>query len=95
MLRFSPRPRAQREQSLCPMAQLVTFEAFRDLVKLLQLGVADETGIALAEEENIELRAQAQSAAAAEAGVKAPVGPPLPFSAPAGEAMQIYHRFHS
>ena len=86
---------AQRERSLCPGAQLVTFEAFRDLVKLLQLGVADETGIALAEEENIELRAQAQSAAAAEAGVKGPVGPPLPFSAPAGAAMQVYLRFHA
>ena len=73
---------------LCITVQLVTFEAFRDLVKLLQLGVADETGIALAEEENIELRAQAQSAAAAEAGVKGPVGPPLPFSAPAGAATE-------
>ena len=71
----------------------MTFEAFRDLVKLLQLGVADETGIALAEEENIELRAQAQSAAAAEAGVKGPVGPPLPFSAPAGSAMHTHFSF--
>jgi len=65
-------------------AQMVTFEAFRDLVKLLQLGVGDEAGIALAEEENVEARAAAQSAAAAEAASGAPVGPPMPFSAPSG-----------
>lgn len=67
---------------------MVTFEAFRDLVKLLQLGVSDEAGIALAEEENFEVRAQAQSAAALEAGVGAGAGPPLPFAAPAGLALR-------
>ena len=30
-------PRAERERSLCPGAQLVTFEAFRDLVKPLPI----------------------------------------------------------
>ena len=35
-------------------AQLVRFEAFRDLVKLLQLGVAEEAGILLAEDENLD-----------------------------------------
>ena len=50
-------------------AQLVRFEAFRDLVKLLQLGVAEEAGILLAEDENLDARAAAKSSAAAQAAV--------------------------
>ncbi len=47
--------------------QLVRFEAFRDLVKLLQLGVAEEAGILLAEDENLDARAAAKANAAAQA----------------------------
>ena len=43
--------------------QLVTFEAFRDLIKLLQLSISEETGIALADDENLEQRASAKSTA--------------------------------
>ena len=47
--------------------QMVRFEAYRDLVKLLQLGVAEEAGILLAEDENLDARAAAKSSAAAQA----------------------------
>lgn len=43
--------------------QLVKFEAFRDLVKMLQLGISEETAILLAEDENLEMRASAKSTA--------------------------------
>lgn len=43
--------------------QLVTFEGFRDLVKLLQLSISEETGIALADDENLDMRATAKSSA--------------------------------
>ena len=49
--------------------QLVALDSFRDLVKLLQMGLNDAAGIRAAELENVELRAQAKSAAAAAAGV--------------------------
>ena len=50
-------------------AQVVRFEAFRDLVKLLQLGVAEEAGILLAEDENLDARVAAKSSAAAQAAL--------------------------
>lgn len=43
--------------------QLVNFEAFRDLVKMLQLGISEETAILLAEDENLDMRASAKSTA--------------------------------
>jgi hypothetical protein len=45
------------------LAQLLAFEAFRDLVKLHQTGYPDEAGIAAAQEENVALRASAMAAA--------------------------------
>jgi len=44
-------------------AQLLAFEAFRDLVKLHQAGYGDDAGIAAAQEENVSLRASAMAAA--------------------------------
>jgi hypothetical protein len=41
----------------------VNFEAFRDLVRMLQLGISEETAILLAEDENLEQRASAKSSA--------------------------------
>ena len=63
--------------------QIVTFEAFRDLIKLLQLSISEETGIALADDENLEQRATAKSTAVGQysqqsaqaAGRPAPGGP--------------------
>ena len=65
------------------LAQLVAFESYRDLVRLLQKGLEDAAGIRAAEEENIELRAQARTDAAAAAGVPVSNTRPAP-SFPAG-----------
>ena len=52
--------------------QLVRFEAFRDLIKLLQLELnEDMSGILLAEDENIELRASARSSAVGQYNLQA------------------------
>ena len=61
--------------------QLVAFESYRDLVKLLQLGLDDAAGIKAAELENVELRANARTAAASAAGV--PVNNTRPASSTA------------
>lgn len=62
----------------------MALEAYRDLVKLLQRGLDDAQGIKAALQENIELRAQAKSAAAAAAGV--PVSNTRPASSiPSGQ----------
>ena len=63
--------------------QLVALESYRDLVKLLQRGLDDAQGIRAALQENIELRAQAKSAAAAAAGVPVSNSRPAP-SIPSG-----------
>ena len=65
--------------------QLVTFEAFRDLIKLLQLSISEETGIALADDENLEQRASAKSTAVGQYSqqVAQAAGRPAP-GAPAG-----------
>ena len=65
--------------------QLVALESYRDLVKLLQQGLNDAQGIRAAEQENIELRAQAKTAAAAAAGVPVSNSRPVP-SIPSGAA---------
>jgi hypothetical protein len=49
--------------------QLVVFEAYRDLVKLMQQGLSEEEGLHAAMLENVELRASAVSTAAAAAGI--------------------------
>ena len=48
---------------------MLTFESFRDLVKLMKLSVPEEVGILMAEDENIALRATAKSDAATALGV--------------------------
>ena len=62
--------------------QLAAFEAYRDLVRLLQQNLSEEQGLTLAELDNIEARAQAKSAAALAAslnqGQAAGPGAPLP-----------------
>lgn len=65
--------------------QLVTFEAFRDLIKLLQLSISEETGIALADDENLEQRASAKSTAVGQYSQQSAqaAGRPAP-GAPAG-----------
>lgn len=67
--------------------QLVALEAYRDLVKLLRRGLDDAQGIRAAAQENIELRAQAKSAAAAAASVPASNSRPAP-SIPTGVLAQ-------
>ena len=66
--------------------QIVTFEAFRDLIKLLQLNISEETGIALADDENLEQRATAKSTAVGQYNQQSSqaAGRPAP-GAPAGE----------
>ena len=56
------------ELSLVAASQMLTFEAFRDLVKLLQQKVPEELGILMAEDENIAMRAAAKADAAAAQG---------------------------
>ncbi len=47
---------------------MLTFESFRDLVRLMKLHVPEEVGILMAEDENIAMRAAAKSDAAGAAG---------------------------
>lgn len=47
---------------------MLTFESFRDLVKLLQQKIPEEVGILMAEDENIAMRAAAKTDAAAAQG---------------------------
>ncbi len=68
--------------------QLVALESYRDLVKLLQKGLDDAQGIRAALQENIELRAQAKSAAAAAAGVPVSNSRPAP-SIPSGDRLSV------
>ncbi|CAL8468559.1 g8099 [Coccomyxa elongata] len=60
-----PDPRTQYRQTEAEqeLEELVNFEAFRDLVKMLQLGISEETAILLAEDENLDMRASAKSTA--------------------------------
>lgn len=68
--------------------QLVKFEAYRDLIKLLQLGVAEEAGILLAEDENLDARAAAKSNAAAQAALTGgQASGPKAIATPAGACM--------
>lgn len=67
--------------------QLLAFETYRDLVKLLQQNLSEEQGIIAAELRNIEERASARSAAAAAVGVQPGQSSGLASStAPAGKA---------
>ena len=70
------------------VVQLVTFEAFRDLIKLLRLSIGEETGIALADDENLEQRASAKSTAVGQYSqqIAQAAGRPAP-GAPAGAAL--------
>lgn len=71
------------------LVQLLAFENYRDLVKLLQQNLTEEQGLIAAELRNIEERASARSAAAAAVGVQAgQTGGPAASSAPAG--VQLY-----
>lgn len=54
----------------------MAFEAYRDLVKLRLMGLSEEAGLQAALLENVELRANAVSTAAAAAGV--PISQSLP-----------------
>ena len=65
----------------------MTFEGFRDLVKLLRLSISEETGIALAEDENLEMRASAKSTAVGQFNQQtAPPGPRSSTGIPAGKS---------
>lgn len=44
--------------------QLLSFESYRDLIRVKSLGVSEGEGLRLAEKENIEVRAAAKVAAA-------------------------------
>lgn len=68
------------------LVQLLAFENYRDLVKLLQQNLTEEQGLIAAELRNIEERASARSAAAAAVGVQAgQTAGPAASSAPAGD----------
>ncbi len=79
-------PHACQQLSAFVGVQLVTFEAFRDLIKLLQLSISEETGIALADDENLEHRANAKSTAVGQYSqqIAQAAGRPAP-GAPAGD----------
>lgn len=67
------------------LLQLLAFENYRDLVKLLQQNLTEEQGLIAAELRNIEERASARSAAAAAVGIQAgQIAGPAANSAPAG-----------
>ena len=58
--------------------QMLAFESFRDLVKLMKLNVPEGAGILMAEDENIALRAAAKSDAAGAAASADSRHQPLP-----------------
>jgi len=59
----------QASDSCFCSVQLLAFETYRDLVKLLQQNLSEEQGLIAAELRNIEERASARSAAAAAVGI--------------------------
>lgn len=68
--------------------QLLAFETYRDLVKLLQQNLSEEQGVIAAELQNIEERAAARSAAAAALGMQAGQSSgPTPAATPAGTVL--------
>ncbi len=77
--------------TLMPVLQLVNFEAFRDLVKMLQLGISEETAILLAEDENLDQRASAKSTAVGQLNLQSgqSKGPQPPSLAPAGLSVHL------
>ena len=73
------------------MLQLLSFEIYRDLVKLLQQNLSEEQGLIAAELRNIEERASARSAAAAAVGISGgQTAGPAPSAAPAGGAAHLH-----
>ena len=65
--------------------QLLAFESYRDLVRMLQQNLTEEQGLIAAELQNIEERASARSAAAAAIGLAAGQSSgPAASAAPAG-----------
>ncbi|CAK0781024.1 hypothetical protein CVIRNUC_005260 [Coccomyxa viridis] len=80
-----PRKKPEKTDEELELEELVTFEGFRDLVKLLRLSISEETGIALAEDENLEMRASAKSTAIGQFNQQtAPPGPRSSTGIPAG-----------
>lgn len=70
---------------------MVAFEAYRDLVKLLQKGYDDKSGIEAAQQENVQIRAQARAdAAAANAAANSNKSAP---STPAGSKKPVWQTF--
>lgn len=75
--------------SIPHVMQLLAFESYRDLIKILQQNLTEEQGLIAAELQNIEERASARSAAAAALGLQAgQASGPAPTAAPAGESAQ-------
>ncbi len=72
--------------------QLLAFETYRDLVKLLQQNLSEEQGLIAAELRNIEERASARSAAAAAVGIQPGQNAASASSGiPAGTSAQTMH----
>ena len=72
--------------------QLLAFETYRDLVKLLQQNLTEEQGLIAAELRNIEERASARAAAAAAVGMQAGQNAmPASSDTPAGMLHFIMH----
>lgn len=78
--------------SLSWSVQLLAFETYRDLVKLLQQNLTEEQGLIAAELRNIEERASARAAAAAAVGMQAGQNAaPASSGTPAGMLSFIIH----
>lgn len=81
----SKQARAKTEDEL-ELEELLAFETYRDLVKLLHQNLSEEQGLISAELQNIEQRASARSAAAAAVGIQAgQTAGPGASSMPAGQ----------
>ena len=82
-----------REACLIPVfdsVQLLAFESYRDLVRMLQQNLTEEQGLIAAELQNIEERASARSAAAAAIGLAAGQSSgPAATAAPAGAVNRL------
>lgn len=73
-----------------PLRQLLAFQRYRDLIRLLGRGLTDEQGLEAAAAENIELRAAARAAAAAHVTTLYGLGRPAggtSVAAPAGHGV--------
>jgi hypothetical protein len=76
--------------------QLLAFEAYRDLVRFMTMGLTEEEGLAASEADNIAQRASAKSVAAAALGISAAQASHVSATAPSGlQPLQLMAPSHS